>query len=117
MTARLRISIGQHTDRGRRERNQDFHGACIPLEPALTTKGAAFAIADGVSSSDVSQQASQAVIKTFLEDYYCTSQAWSARKSGLQVLMTTNSWLHAQNIQSPYRFEKERGYVCTFSAL
>jgi hypothetical protein len=26
----LTISLGQYTDKGRKESNQDFHGACIP---------------------------------------------------------------------------------------
>ncbi|MBP6613503.1 MAG: protein kinase, partial [Aquabacterium sp.] len=29
----------------------------------------------------------------------------------------TNSWLHAQTQRSDARFDKDRGYVCTFSAL
>ena len=31
--------------------------------------------------------------------------------------MAVNSWLYAQTQQSPYRYEKDRGYVCTLSAL
>ena len=31
--------------------------------------------------------------------------------------MATNSWLHSQTQRSQYRYEKDRGYVCTFSAL
>src|SRR5690606_17199951 len=29
----------------------------------------------------------------------------------------TNSWLHAQTRQSRYRYDKDRGYVCTLSAM
>ena len=56
-------------------------------------------------------------MRVFLEDYYCTSPAWSVKKSAQQVLMAVNSWLYAQTQQSPYRYEKDRGYVCTMSAL
>ena len=56
-------------------------------------------------------------MRVFLEDYYCTSPAWSVKKSAQTVLMAVNSWLHAQTQQSPYRYEKDRGYVCTLSAL
>ena len=31
--------------------------------------------------------------------------------------MAVNSWLYSQTQQSPYRYEKDRGYVCTLSAL
>lgn len=117
MTRQLRISVGQHSDKGRKEVNQDFHGACIPRQPQLGSKGIAVALADGISSSDVSDVAAQSAVAGFLEDYFCTSDAWSARKSGEQVLSALNSWLHAQTQQSQHRYERERGYVCTFSGL
>src|SRR6478736_3925330 len=31
--------------------------------------------------------------------------------------MVVNSWLYSQTRQSPEPYEKDRGYVCTFSAL
>ncbi len=117
MSGHLKISLGQYSDKGRKESNQDFHGACIPEEPQLSGKGIAIALADGISSSNVSQVASQSAVRVFLEDYYCTSPAWSVKKSAQQVLMAINSWLYAQTQQSPYRYEKDRGYVCTMSAL
>ncbi|HEY0684820.1 MAG TPA: bifunctional protein-serine/threonine kinase/phosphatase [Steroidobacter sp.] len=113
----LKISLGQHSGRGRKETNQDFHGACIPGEPQLTAKGIAVALADGVSSSNVSQIASEAAVKGFLEDYYCTSPAWSVKHSAQRVLTAINSWLYAQTRQSQYRYDQDRGYVCTLSAL
>lgn len=116
-TGRLKISLGQYSGAGRKQINQDFHGACVPDEPQLTAKGIAVALADGVSSSNVSQIASEAAVKGFLEDYYCTSPAWSVRQSAQRVLMAINSWLYAQTRQSQYRYDQDRGYVCTFSAL
>jgi len=113
----LKIALGQHTDRGRKEVNQDFHGACVPAEPQLSAKGVAIALADGVSSSSVSGIASESAVKSFLEDYFCTSPAWSVKKSAQRVLMSANAWLYSQTRQSQYRYEKDRGYVCTLSAV
>lgn len=117
MSGKLRISIGQHSDKGRKEVNQDFHGALIPEEPLLGSKGIAIALADGISSSEVSQIASESAVKGFLIDYYCTSDAWSVKKSAQRVLAATNSWLHSQTQRSQYRYEKDKGYVCTLSAM
>src|SRR6185312_3178624 len=117
MSAQLAISIGQHSDKGRKESNQDFHGALIPEEPLLGTKGIAIAIADGISTSNVSHIASETAVKAFLEDYYCTSESWSVKTSASRVLAATNSWLHAQTRQSQYYYERDRGYVCTISAI
>ena len=55
MSGQLKIALGQHSEKGRKEANQDFHGACIPEEPQLGAKGIAIALADGISSSNVSQ--------------------------------------------------------------
>ncbi len=113
----LRISVGQFSDKGRKEQNQDFHGVIVPREPQLGAKGVAVALADGISSSQVSQEAAQSAVTGFLEDYYCTADAWSVRKSGEHVLTATNSWLHSQTQQGQHRYDRERGYVCTFSGL
>jgi len=117
MDGTLRVSIGQHTDPGRKAVNQDFHGACVPEGPALAAKGVAAALADGISSSEVSHIASAAAVHALLQDYYCTSDAWSVRRSVQCVLAATNSWLHAQTQRGPHRFERDRGHVCTLSAL
>ena len=79
MSSALTVSVGQHSDRGRKEANQDFHGIRIPTEPQLSSKGVAFALADGISSSEVSHLASQTAVNGFLADYYCTSEAWSVK--------------------------------------
>ncbi|HTE15824.1 MAG TPA: bifunctional protein-serine/threonine kinase/phosphatase [Burkholderiales bacterium] len=117
MPSQLKIAIGQHSDKGRKESNQDFHGTYIPLEPQLSAKGIAVALADGISSSDVSHIASEATVKGFLDDYFCTSEAWSVKKSAQRVLTATNSWLYSQTQRSQHRHDSGRGYVCTLSAL
>lgn len=117
MSSQLKVSVGQYSDKGRKEINQDFHGVYIPHEPLLTSKGIAIALADGISSSEVSQIASESAVKGFLEDYFCTSEAWSVKTSAQRVLIATNAWLHSQTLQSQHRYDKDRGYVCTFSAL
>jgi serine/threonine protein phosphatase PrpC len=117
MSNQLTISVGQYSDKGRKETNQDFHGVYVPKEPQLSSKGIAIALADGISSSDVSQIASQAAVTGFLEDYYCTTDAWSVKKSVQRVLLASNSWLYSQTRQSRYSYDKDRGYVCTLSAM
>ena len=117
MSRELKISVGQHSDKGRKETNQDFHGVLIPDEPLLSLKGIAIVLADGISSSNVSRIAAESAVKGFLTDYYCTSESWSVRTSAQRVLEATNSWLHSQTRRSQYSYDKDRGYVCTLSAL
>lgn len=117
MPSQLAISIGQHSEKGRKDTNQDFHGALIPDEPLLSLKGIAVVLADGISTSEVSAIASESAVKSFLTDYYCTSDSWSVKTSAQRVIAATNSWLHAQTRQSQYLYDRDRGYVCTLSAI
>ena len=117
MSRELKISIGQHSDKGRKAIIQDFHGALIPKEPLLSVKGIAIVLADGISSSNVSQIASQSTVKGFLTDYYCTSESWSVKTSAQRVIAATNSWLHAETRRSQHAYDKDKGYVCTLSAM
>lgn len=119
--SRLAITLGQHSQAGggadKHAQNQDFHGAMVPTGSVLQAKGIAVALADGIGSSAVSQVASAAAVRGFLDDYYATSETWSVRRAAQRVLGATNAWLHAQNQRGDARFDKDRGYCCTFSAL
>ena len=118
MSRELKISVGQHSDKGRKPANQDFHGVLIPQQPLLGLKGIAVVLADGISSSNVSHIASESAVKSFLTDYYCTSESWSVKTSAQRVLAATNSWLHSQTRRSQYAHDdKDKGYVCTLSAI
>ncbi|HEY9042796.1 MAG TPA: protein kinase [Rheinheimera sp.] len=113
----LQLTVGQYSCAGRKALNQDHCAANVPAEPLLSNKGAVLALADGVSSSSVSQLASETAVKSFLADYYCTSEAWSVRHAGMQVLKACHHWLHGQNRNSPYGSDPDKGYTCTFSSL
>ncbi len=117
MKKTLDVAVGQYSSAGIKQINQDYHGVCIPNEPQLSAKGIVLALADGISSSKVSQIASATAIKGFIQDYYSTSDAWSVKTSAQRVLKATNSWLYAQTQNSPHRFNKDKGYICTFSAI
>lgn len=113
----LVVAIGSCSSTGRKPVNQDFHGAITPDGVALTMKGVALAIADGISSSNVSHIAAETAVSSFLTDYYCTSDAWSVKTSGRSVISATNSWLHAETSRN-HRYEDiNHGYICTFSAI
>lgn len=117
MAEKLKISIGQCSLKGAKDINQDFYGALLPSGLALASKGIAITIADGISSSSVSQIAAESAIKSFLTDYYCTPDTWTVKTSAQRVISASNSWAYAQTKRSRHAYDIDRGYVCTFSAL
>ncbi len=117
MSGGLAVSIGQHSDQGRKPANQDFHGALLPEGRALASKGIAIALADGISTSAVSHVAAETAVKSFLTDYYCTSDTWTVKTSAQRVIDAANSWLYAATRRGRHAQDLDRGYVCTLSAL
>ena len=117
MKKTLSIKSGQYSDKGLKEVNQDYCAIEVPEAPQLDSKGIVIALADGISSSKVSQEASKAAIEGFISDYYSTSDAWSVKRSATTVLNAINSWLFSQTKKSEFRYNLDKGYVCTFSGM
>ena len=109
-----RVSVGQHSIAGAKDRNDDSYGVVVPSAALLATHGIAMAIADGMTSSEGAKEASECCIKSFLEDYFCTHASWSVKKSVAVVLKAVNSWLYAQG---QLHHNSDRGMVSTFSGL
>jgi len=115
MVARLKVTVGQYSDKGIKAENQDSIGFSVPGNLALLeTKGIACALADGISSSAEGKQASQACVTGFIADYFSTPDTWSVKQSGGKVLTAINTWLHGQSSQ--YK-DASRGLASTFSAI
>jgi serine/threonine protein phosphatase PrpC len=106
--------VGQYSSAGRKPVNQDFHGAMLPDGAACRLKGMVFAVADGISSSAISGEASETAIKALLTDYYATADTWSVETAATRVIKATNSWLYGQNTSIE---DMNAGRVCTLSAL
>lgn len=114
MTTGPAVTIGQHSEAGRKARNDDSYGVVVPEPSLLDGKGIAMAIADGMSSSEAAKAASETCVRSFLEDYYSTHPSWTVKTSVQRVLTAINRWLHGQ---SEANYASDRGMVCTFSGL
>jgi len=112
MTTKLTVSIGQYSDKGVKDRNEDFYAALTPTDESLDTKGITCAIADGMGSCEFAAEASEQCVKSFLNDYYSTPETWSVKHSGGKVLTAINSWLLSQA-----KNDTAHSMVTTFSAM
>jgi len=89
----------------------------VPDFSRLQRRGVIAAVADGISSSQVSQYASELAINEFVRDYLMTADVWSPARAAELVLRTLNTRLYIKSQLSPYRENPDKGYVCTFSAV
>jgi serine/threonine protein kinase len=114
MSKQISITVGQHSEAGRKSINQDAFGVCTPEEPLLSTKGIVAVIADGVSSSEAGDQASKAAVENFLNDYFSTPESWTVKTAGQKILSAMNSWLYGQGY---HLYGTNKGLITTLSAL
>ncbi len=108
------IDLGQSSDKGLKEENQDSYGVLLPESPALEQKGIAVVIADGVSGCDAGKLASESCVKSLLGDYYCTPDSWTVKTSVQKVLIATNRWMLGMAQQGGIN---HKGLATTMSAL
>ena len=108
------LSIGQHSDQGIKDENQDSFGVLLPDEQALNYKGIVAVIADGVSGCDQGKLASESSVKSLMTDYYCTPDSWTVKTSIQKVLMATNRWMYGQGATSQL---EHKALATTLSAL
>ncbi|WP_293267764.1 bifunctional protein-serine/threonine kinase/phosphatase [Neptunomonas sp.] len=114
MSKQLEVRFGGYSSKGKKALNQDAFAASLPSGAERQYKGAAAAIADGVSSCEDSHIASQTAVTGFIEDYLSTPPSWSVGHSASRVLTGLNRWLYHEN-QS--RMGHRESMLTTFSAL
>lgn len=114
MSKRLEVCFGGYSTKGKKALNQDAFAASHPSGAERQYKGAAAAIADGVSSCEDSHIASQTAVTGFIEDYFSTPPSWSVGHAASRVLTGLNRWLYHEN-QS--RTGHRDSMLTTFSAV
>ncbi len=112
--SQLKVSCAQLSSRGIKPINEDSMGIRVPEGVTLTHKGVVAVIADGVSTAEAGQEASQACVQNLLYDYYCTPDTWTVPQSVLAVVNALNRWLYSQGSHLP---DNEKGFVTTLSLL
>ena len=111
----LKLNIAHFSEAGIKPNNEDSAGYHVPAESyALLSKGIVLALADGVSTAEAGQEASQTTIERFLEEYFKTPETWSVAKSGEKILSTINLRLFRKS----HDFVSDtKGFLCTFSGV
>ena len=92
----LQILVGQASESGPRERNEDYCGVVTPTDEQLATKGALLAVADGVGGNAGGREAAEMTVRGVLSDYYATPETWGVTAALDKVLTALNRWVIAQ---------------------
>lgn len=89
------LAFGGHSSAGVKDDNQDFFGFRHEPGQLAATKGIAFAIADGLSTSAGAKNASALAVNSLTQDYYATAGSSNIRASATLVLDAANRRLLA----------------------
>ncbi|MEZ8080286.1 serine/threonine protein kinase [Enterovibrio norvegicus] len=115
LASRLVVRAGGCSVAGRKPPNQDAFAVKIPTNLSeLKHKGVVATIADGVSSSEISQKASETSVTEFINDYMDTPNTWSVKSSAGAVLKSINHWLFHHAKQDG---EKSNAMVAAFTSV
>nr|WP_294529402.1 bifunctional protein-serine/threonine kinase/phosphatase [uncultured Rhodopila sp.] len=109
-TEALIVSAGIATDRGSRERNEDFAACLLPIPGRTEFAGA---IADGVGGANGGRVAAETAVRLFLDAREALNPLRGIKANAVTALDSINRWLHAQG----HADEKLSGMACTFTAL
>ena len=115
MTQQLCVSVGCQTQAGIKPINEDAVDFVIPEQDnQIELKGICCVVADGVSSAEAGQQASQIAVSRFTQDYFQTPDTWSVSHAGQKILSAINLSLFKKS----HEFKnEEKGYLCTFEGM
>jgi serine/threonine protein phosphatase PrpC len=86
------VDIGHSSERGQRERNEDFVAATTD-----ETRGLIAAVADGVSSGGRGLEAAQTTVMSLVTDYACAPATWETTVVLDRLIGAQNAWLADHN--------------------
>lgn len=92
--------------------NQDAYAFHVSDNP---NQSSVFVIADGVSSSTVSQIASDFATRQFIRLFNMAPEQWSVKSRAETIIKEINALLYTRTQKSPFCYTPEKGYVCTFT--
>ena len=90
------IDIGFASLAGRKDVNEDFCAAMLP-EPGQEAMGSIVAIADGVSTGGMGEEAAQTTVTSLVRDYYGTPETWDTTVALDRIICAQNTWLAGLN--------------------
>lgn len=107
------LSVSAFSTPGVKEINQDAYSYHVSSDEL--NQSSIFVVADGVSSSTVSQIASDFATCQFTKLFNIAPEQWTVKTRAETVIKEINALLYTRTQRSAFCYTPEKGYVCTFS--
>lgn len=92
---RLDVQAGLKSERGRRERNEDYAGVYFGTADERARLGVIAAIADGIGGAKGGRVAAELAVRGFIDGYISQPETRGVRLAGARCLEAVNRWTHA----------------------
>ncbi len=109
----LTTEIGFASERGARERNEDYVGVFLGDETQRALRGVVAAVADGVGGSLGGRTAAEVTVRGFVDGYYGSPDMLGVERAAGRALDAMNRWVFALGRRDPGL----ANMATTFSAL
>src|SRR6202167_4163361 len=93
----VKTSVGVASERGPRERNEDFAGAVFGSELPQPRRDVVAAIADGIGSAKGGRVAAETAVRGFLDGFCDLPETMEVRRAAARVLNALNGWIYSES--------------------
>ncbi|WP_179982983.1 protein kinase domain-containing protein [Alteromonas macleodii] len=107
------LSVSAFSTTGIKDINQDAYTYHVSSDEL--NQSSIFIVADGVSSSTVSQVASDFATRQFTKLFNIAPEQWTVKTRAETIIKEINALLYTRTQKSAFCYTPEKGYVCTFS--
>ena len=108
-----KLSVSAFSTPGVKKINQDAYTYHVSSDEL--NQSSIFVVADGVSSSTVSQVASDFATRQFTKLFNIAPEQWTVKTRAETIIKEINALLYTRTQKSAFCYTPEKGYVCTFS--
>src|ERR1700686_5127732 len=109
----VKASIGFASEKGPRQRNEDFAGAVFGMELTPPRRDVVAALADGIGGAKGGRIAAETAVRGFLDGFCDLPETMEVRRAAATVISSLNGWIYGQGKRDP----ELAGMGCTFTAL
>ncbi|MBB5696132.1 bifunctional protein-serine/threonine kinase/phosphatase [Muricoccus pecuniae] len=98
---RLDIRLGFCSERGARERNEDYVGAWLGEPGRRAAQGVIAAVADGVGGAKGGRVAAEIAVRGLIDGMLGQSEALGVRRAAARAIEALNTWIHGRGRTEP----------------
>src|SRR5580698_504496 len=109
----VKASIGFASEKGPRQRNEDFAGAVFGWELTPPRRDVIAVLADGIGGAKGGRVAAETAGRGFLDGFCDLPETMAVQRAAAAIIAALNGWIYAQG----HRDAALAGMGCTFTAL